>query len=291
MRKSNIKIVVGIILIMSIFSMSATASNIPGKITVVDPLSKISEAPSGNMTKAPPTGITGTALAYPKNRMIVLRMDDVQGYYLNTIVMNLTDTVLKYNMAITLGVIPDSCIDKDTLIKNYLISKSKDSRVELAQHGYRHYENYSQLNESDAYSVTNLGYKDMVKILKVYPVTFIPPYNEYNENTVKAIAKLNFHILSAGQGEYMLDNKIKIIGYNTLTKYSSQNDLIPIGKVLNDCNASLNQKNLCVVMIHPEDYVSEDDVHMNQTRYNEFVKLLGGLKSFNAKFTTFKGLT
>lgn len=88
----------------------------------------------------------------PVEKVIILRMDDVQGYAWNRLVINLTDAVLSKNMSMTLGVIPDRDINNDTVIKKYLLEKIKDPRIEIAQHGTTHTENeFLNLSENDTY--------------------------------------------------------------------------------------------------------------------------------------------
>jgi hypothetical protein len=226
----------------------------------------------------------------PTERVIILRLDDVQGYSWRNETINLTDTVLAHNMSITLSVIPDSKLDLDSESRHYLIEKSKDSRVEIAQHGLKHkpYE-FLNFNETEAYNAILSGSNDLTNLLRVKPVTFIPPYNSYNKNTTIALSKLNFSIISADRDEYGFADNLAILGYNAETKKTSDTELTPIPIILNKCNTSLNEKNICVIMVHVQDYV-EKNGNMNNTKYNEFVKLLNSLKSLNAKSITFKDL-
>lgn len=260
------RIAIGILLIVGLFSMTAMA---------LDQTEKKGDKAKG--------------LDYPDEKTIILRIDDVQGYTWNKISINLTDTILRNGMSVTLGVVPGLDIDKDKIIKNYLISKSKDRRVEIAQHGYIHQEHYGQMNEKEAYRITKLGRQKMINILRVSPVTFIPPYLEYNADTLKALKKLDFKIISPEE-EYRIDKKILIVGYNVLTKSDQSSTLNPVDKVVNDCNGYLNMRNLCVILIHPQDYASSDGVNMDSTKYNEFVNLLNGLKTLNARSVRFKDL-
>lgn len=227
----------------------------------------------------------------PTEKVIILRMDDVQGYAWNKIVINLTDTIIGKNMSVTLGVIPDRNVDKDATIKKYLLEKIKDRRIEIAQHGTNHTENeFLNLSELDTYSLAKLGLENMTRMFGVYPVTFIPPYNEYNRNTTRALSKLGFKIISGRGKEYRDDGNMMYIGYDTQTKYSDQKELIPVNKIIDACNVALDEKNICVIMIHPQDYVKNDGKTLDEDRYVEFVELLDELKKFHAKSSTFRDL-
>ena len=227
----------------------------------------------------------------PKERTIIFRLDDVQGYLWNKIVINITNTVLAKNMSITLAVISNRSIDKDPLINNFLVDKVKDPRVEIAQHGTDHtYYEYPNLTEEETYSLAKIGLDKIIDVLNVRPVTFIPPNNELNENNTQAFSRLGIKIISGKKGDYDFNGEISKLGYDTLTKYSANTSLIPIRDIILACNNSFARKNICIIMIHPQDYIDDDNKTMNGTRYFEFTKLLGELTKTGAKFSTFKDL-
>lgn len=226
----------------------------------------------------------------PIEKVIILRMDDVQGYSWRDLSINLTDTVLANNMSVTLGIIPDRAFDSDSTLRHYLIEKSIDNRIEIAQHGFKHNINeFLSLNESEAHDSILSGMDTIINLLKVKPVTFIPPYNTYNNNTTIALSKMNFSIISGERDDYGYMNNVASLGFNTKTKNSTDNELIPVHTILDECNKSLQEKNICVIMIHPQDY-SDSNGKMNNTKYMEFVKMLNGLKSLGATSITFKDL-
>jgi peptidoglycan/xylan/chitin deacetylase (PgdA/CDA1 family) len=229
---------------------------------------------------------------YPKEKTVVLRLDDVQGYTWNRIVINLTEAVLSRNMSITLGVIPNGEIDKDKIIKQYLLSKIDDPRVEIAQHGTYHKENeFANLSEEEAYDLAKVGFDELVNILRVRPVTFIPPGNANNQNTTKALSRLGLKILPGKQDVYKFDGQMMLIGYNAETEEYLKSDLVPVSEILDACKKSLENRNLCVIMIHPQDYVLSNDRNtLDENKYKEFIKLLDELKKLNVKFSAFKDL-
>lgn len=231
----------------------------------------------------------GNNITLPTEEVIILRMDDVQGYLWSDTSRKLTDAVLEKNMSITLGVIPGRKMDVET--KEYLISKAKDQRIEIAQHGTNHNQDeYLNLSEYDTYNLAKSGFDNIVNMLNVYPVTFIPPYNEYNEDTEKALSRLGFKVISAKKDEYDLDRDIAFIGYTVQTKYSNREDLTSTEEITDGCNKSWEQRNVCVIMIHPQDYVGEDKRTIDNNKYNKFVELLDELKKLDAKSVTFKDL-
>lgn len=226
---------------------------------------------------------------HPSEKTIIIRLDDV-GYFDNKITIDLIDTTLNKDISITLAVVPKN-ISNDTIIKNYLISKVKDSRVEIAQHGTNHDSfEYQKLNRSDTYNLAKLGLEKIVGTLNIYPMTFIPPYNGYDRNTTVALSELGFKVLSAREGDYKFDGNMMLIGYTSRTREPGGKELIPINKILEYCEKSLYEKNICIILIHPQDYTKEDGKTLDKNRYEEFVKLLDILSGMNVKFSTFKEL-
>lgn len=235
--------------------------------------------------------IDSCQFSLPSEKTVIIRLDDVQGNWRVYTVMRLTDASLDRDIPITLAVMPNKNINNDTIMKNYIINKIKDPRVEIAQHGTNHVEHeYQSLNESETYNLARLGLDRMVNTFGIYPITFIPPYNEYNENTTKVLPKLGFRILSAGRDEYKHDENMLYIGNTIQTGYGIGKELTHIDKILYYCNKSLEKRNICVIMSHPQDFVKDDGKTLDETRYNEFVRLLDTLKTWNVKFSTFKEL-
>jgi peptidoglycan/xylan/chitin deacetylase (PgdA/CDA1 family) len=227
------------------------------------------------------SNILGDSIELNNGRYIILRIDDVQAWYLNKVSIQMIDTILKNNLAVSVGVIPDK-IEKDSLILDYLKSKIDNPKFEIAQHGTFHYTNeFEDLNYNETLERIILGREEITDNLGITPVTFIPPYNEYNNDTLKALENLGFKIFSAKENEFKIDN-LSLIGFNTRTKEVNATEINEINEVVNECNVSLNYRNSCVVMIHPSDFVVN-----GKFKYQEFLDLLSGLKKLNADFVTF----
>jgi len=223
----------------------------------------------------------------PTKKVIILRLDDVQEFLYKDATMKIIDTVLNRNMAITLGVIP-SRIEHDYSIKNYIMGKANDPRIEIAQHGmYHNLNEYVYMNESDTYNLTKLGMKTILDLFNISPVTFIPPHNLYNKCTTKVLSMLGFKIISAKRDEYIFDEYLVHIGYTIPTAHKDK--LADLDEVLYSCKISLKARNICVIMIHPQDYVDENN-NLEKEKYKKFIELLDMLSKLDADFVTFKDL-
>lgn len=231
---------------------------------------------------------------YPDERTIILRMDDVEGNSLN-LVTNLTDTIIKRNMSLTIGVIPypDRNINEDIILYNYLRNITQSSRIEIVQHGtYHTSDELKDYNESKIYEVTKLGLEKLndIKISKHPIITYSTPYEVYTNETTISLSKLGFKILTSRREKIQFDGYMLHIGYDTVTSVNSMSiKLTSVDYILESCRKSLDIKNLCTIDIHPNDYRGNDN-NIDPNKYSEFIKLLDGLEKLDVRYETFRDL-
>ncbi len=230
------------------------------------------------------------------SRMIILRLDDVKAWQYYDITTRMTSLILSKNMAFTMAVIPKD-IEKDTtLFLPWIRNIKNDERVEIALHGYLHEEGeFKDLNRTEATDRLQKGKELIYNYTGIVPVTFIPPENEYSDDTVDALSDTGFRVISAEASPnikqyYEIGENLSFVGYTTRTYDFSDSGFIPAEQVLKECSSSLNKDGLCVIMIHPQDYLTADRTKINEERYAEFVKLIDGLGKLNASFKNFKDL-
>ena len=217
-------------------------------------------------------------------KVIILRIDDVQAYAWTDVTKKMVDMILKRDMSVVLAVIPSRDLSADIETKNYLIKISKDKRVEIAQHGLLHTPNeFMNLSYEDNYEKIKEGKNLIIKELKVQPITFIPPYNVYTNETEKALIDLNFTILSAGRNEFSLDKNITKIGFNAESKVSDSNELLSADEIMTKCDESLKRDNVCVIMLHLQDYAT--DGVLDKEKIKKFEDLLDRI---DVNTTTFR---
>ncbi len=220
-------------------------------------------------------------------KKIILRLDDVKsGQYYDT-TTKITNEILSRNMSISLGLIPRD-LNKDIKFIYWINKVKKDPRVEIVLHGYTHGEQeFQNLTEEEAYDKLVKGKEILMKNINVVPTTFIPPENLYSEGTKTALVKAGFKIISAGNNEIDNYNNLTYLGY-TVQTYDFENKLfISSDEVLKNCDVSLNEKDLCIITIHPQDYLEPDHGKINQERYSEFLNLLDGIEQRNIETKRF----
>lgn len=207
---------------------------------------------------------------------IVFRFDD----YMMTqhvIFDSILDIFKKNNISLTLGVVP---YDKKEVLFNKLNqdqlddlkNRIKRKEIEIALHGYTHTDNKltggSLLKKEILSEFSNLEYNEQVKkirkgkaaldsILNINTVVFIPPYNSYDGNTIKALDSLNFDVISASMDGYSGHGKISYIPHtiSDLTKLPGLLMKVP------DDDYSI------VVVIHPYSFIGGIETELTQPVY------------------------
>ncbi len=155
-----------------------------------------------------------------KQITVVFRFDDYSSLSSTEFEVKLINTFREYNTVCTFGVIPYVCagdihdtrpqdvvpltLKKAAILKNAI----KEEILEVALHGYSHQTIRSKTNgkhtefsglDFDSQVAKIAKGKDYVEeILDIRIATFIPPWNVYDANTIRAIEKLGFKCFSAG---------------------------------------------------------------------------------------------
>ncbi len=212
---------------------------------------------------------------------IILRIDDVRAY--SKLTKPLVDEILNRNISVTLGVIPRD-LEKDNNMIKYLGQIKTNPYVEIAQHGGYHNKTDNNITNDSLMD----GYGKIQKVLGVLPVTYIPPYNEVSLESREIISNY-FRIISGEQGIIKEGEKIAEIGYTEETYYYDKNESVPIEIIINKCEESLKNTNLCIIAIHPQEYATNinNPVILDKNRFEKFKHLLDELENLSTKFSRF----
>lgn len=191
---------------------------------------------------------------------IVFRYDD---YQLTSTKFNesLLNSFKKNHIPLCLGIIP---FNEDGLIHNELTqeqlvdftSRIKKGEVEVALHGFNHKDNklveksflvnpipseFAKLRYTDQFEKINKAKRSIDSLLNINVNIFIPPFNTYDDNTLKVLDSLKFEVISASIDGSSSSNKIKYIP-STCSDLNELSDIIK--KYPND-------NLVIVVLIHP----------------------------------------
>lgn len=230
---------------------------------------------------------------FSKNdKIVVLRLDDVQAFAWSEIAMKMIRDAYKYDAPIVAWIIPKT-LPEDRELTNFL--KREHCNIEVALHGWDHSWKASKLPwvefETEFW---NISYKDAkerigsgIDLLKKYnngkaPHTFVPPYNLISTWAIRAARELWIKVISSiGTGTY---------DYHTTTYNFDKRRIVPVAAILDDCNIIFETNPICVIMMHPQDY-SKDENKLDEWLYrNYYVHLLEELQKNNIQFATFEEL-
>ena len=215
----------------------------------------------------------------------ILRLDDVQAYYLTDTSIRMMDDARERGLPIVAGVIPKN-IQNDTTVVDYL--KEHHCDIEIAVHGFDHqsvlvdtveHGEYAFLTTTEALQRTREALQALMGLTQTQPLTFIPPYNELSSQARAVLTELGLPIISS-LGEKTYD-------FDTGTWDFATASFVGAEEVIETCLTKFaNNDSLCVIMLHPQDYTKADGT-VDEERYQEYTKLLTELQKRNIMVTRF----
>ena len=158
---------------------------------------------------------SGIFLLLPKTEVfqsiVIFRNDDIQPCFAFDRFVKVNDIFLEEGIPVTLSVIPfisNHTLDEDPTLVDYLkdLKGTHPNLFEIALHGYDHQmlsdfyggSEFGGVEYPNQYGRIILGKKSLKTTLNVDPVTFIPPFGTYDNNTVLALKELGFRAVSGG---------------------------------------------------------------------------------------------
>lgn len=217
------------------------------------------------------------------SRMVIIRIDDIQAYFLEDVSIKMMEDAKSRGIPLSLGVIPKA-IDENTPIHRYL--KKNRCWVEIAQHGWDHQgvtpdtpEFYGN-DKATAASDINRGKAILENLGEEKITTFIPPLNSMSDDAREAITEAGIRIISS-EGKNKFDYGATSFNFLTDTLNSPET-------ILRDCSTSVALKSLCVVMMHPQDFTTNNT--LDPVKYAVYLDILDSLQVANYTFVRFKDL-
>lgn len=212
------------------------------------------------------------------DRNVVLRVDDIQAHYLKDVQMIMINDALKRNKTLSLAVIPVGLLNDKEM---FIFLKENRCKAEIALHGY---------NNID-YEFSNLSYKEAdekikegLKVLRQIDskvITFIPPNNECSNESKKAAYDNGIKVISSG-----FQNRE--FGFSVSTYNWEEHKFRDYKEVLSECMKELDRNETCIIMIHPQDYVTDNK--FDPEKYKQYISLLNEIDKLNASVVTFRDL-
>jgi peptidoglycan/xylan/chitin deacetylase (PgdA/CDA1 family) len=144
------------------------------------------------------SSITGTT-ASSSCKCIVFRMDDIQDDWLNSAQVAVMNLFLSKNQSLSLGLIMH-IVGNDSKIVDKVKEGFHKGLFELDLHGWDHI-NYTKLNENQQRDSLSQANAKMERLFGAKSIVSIPPYDVFNNDTIKAMGELGIKIISSGPAE------------------------------------------------------------------------------------------
>jgi peptidoglycan/xylan/chitin deacetylase (PgdA/CDA1 family) len=232
---------------------------------------------------------------------IVFRYDDYSSRSATDLERHIIATFQKYGVCCTFGIIPfvkavnyldvqpQAGLPLTTAKAEMARSAIQAGAMDPAQHGYSHqtlqsqpggcHTSYAGLNyDSQLYKIRT-GKVFLDEMLHTKITTFIPPFNSYDPNTLRALEKLDFQCLSANlSGETVTTTTLKILPA-TCT-------LAQIREVIHYAREIIDYHPMICVLFHQYDFVGtqntiEAEKSVHKISLQEFGDLLSWITSQN----------
>jgi hypothetical protein len=201
------------------------------------------------------------------DKKIILRLDDVQSYAWSDVSIKIIEDAFYYQFPVVIGVIPYQ-IEEDAVLKRFI--RKNECNVEIAIHGYDHgysdgFSEFEQIDYELSINKLKLAENAIEKTLNKKSSIFIPPNNVLSVDAQKALLDRQFVISSEGKNFF---------DYHTSTWDYVNNTMKSNDAVISDCEKLFQSgKDLCIVMLHPQDF-SDENKSIDISKYQNYIELL-----------------
>lgn len=204
-------------------------------------------------------------------RCVVFRLDDIQDYFLQVGQLTVMDLFRSKNQSLSLGLIMNH-IGNDSTITGNIQEGIQQGLFELAIHGWDH-NDYTKLSEKEQKDLLYKANEKMQKLFGNKSDIVIPPFDNFNNSTLKAMNDLGLRILSSqGSKEYEFNQNRSVFISDGETSDSKTNQAIyhlpamtffktfngpdklikvPIEKILSDIMQNIAKYGYSVVLLSP----------------------------------------
>ncbi len=180
---------------------------------------------------------------------------------------------IEQNIPVTLGIVSHPYATRgNELLSNrpfltYLWSIDNDPLFELAQHGYTHKNALLVAGNSEfsgqpydvQLAMMRKGQDDMREAFGVTPMTFIPPFNAGDANTLRAAGTLGFKGYSAGTGgAFITYNNVSRLALSGASLDLDGLDLSAMTSITGDLLDRAPEGSTIVVLYHVWSFVNHD---------------------------------
>lgn len=220
---------------------------------------------------------------------VVFRLDDYSALSATDMELKILDLFQKNKASITFGVVPHVCagnvydpspqdgVHLSAVKGNVLRAATAQDVLETALHGYSHQsidpENYTEFSHLDyprQLEKITRGKEFLERITGKPVTTFIPPWNQYDANTLRVLEDLDFSTISAAVSRGS--------AAGTSLKFLPETcDLLQVRHAVRAARSCSDNQPVIVVLFHLFDFQEVD--RQGKITYREFAELVNWLGS------------
>ena len=193
---------------------------------------------------------------------VAFRLDDVQDFFLSPAQVGIMTVFHQKQVPLTIGVI-GAVIGTDSKLVGTIKNDLVFGQTEIANHSWRH-NIYTKMTKAEQQNDLEQTNKKIQEVFGVTPVTFIPPQNLFNNDTVSVLKSLGFTHLSSGEtGSIEEPPKFKKSTFYEFPTFATTAELNPDtgywrpfsnAATMDQINSSIFNYGYAVVMLHPYEY-------------------------------------
>jgi len=238
-------------------------------------------APSTTPADFNPSTIEKSTSKIASCNCVAFRLDDIQDYWLNNVQIEIMETFAKKNLPLTVGIIGNQFGD-DPEIFSYINQTIPNNLLEIANHGWNH-ENFTTFDSQVQTLLMKQTNNKLLKMFSQIPSVFIPPYNQFNNDTISAMKENNFSHFSSSttlsSPPFPLENSTLYHfpeAAHTGELAPSSTLFVPVNHklTLSQIQTSISDYGFAIVMMHPQDFsITENGEHSNKINWNQIREL------------------
>jgi peptidoglycan/xylan/chitin deacetylase (PgdA/CDA1 family) len=221
-------------------------------------------------------------------KTIIFRSDDAQAYFSTDLLKHITDTLITNGIPQTIAVVPadtnGEVLGDDPVIVAYLNAIKTNPTVELALHGYQHTANeFGTLNLSDAEARIEAGLALINQALDLTSVTFIPPNNSFNTNTLTACKNKGFTRFSATRNSdpdtwaEAPTGLLHVSSTADFQDWDNGGEIKSSAAIIQEAQNSLNSNDVAVIQIHFWSF-GDDDGNLDSDSYQTLLEVISWVR-------------
>jgi len=208
--------------------------------------------------------------------LIAIRIDDIQDYAYRDAQLHLINYGIVHQIPLSLAVIAGYFGNDEEIVRTVKLARSFGT--EITVHGWKH-ENISYLSFEEQYEVLQKARDKIFKTTGHNSSIFVPPMFEFNEDTLRALGRQDYRILSTSieflePGYY--SEIISIPGMVELSDFSNnQWEMKTIESLEKEIDNNIKIYGFAVIVTHPQEFIIDSNLNLNNIDiFEQFIERL-----------------